>query len=154
MIAPLRESSLFEPPMNFVVHFSFPAFFRTLAGGSTVYSVAYVESSRQKPLEAATGPGLVLLTSDAGVEGGMVRVLQIRVTNNATDLSTKPPIDLAEEASEKISEFLSSKGVRVQEGVLLTVGLQDALRYWGQGTEYSLTELAELFSTGKDATLA
>lgn len=124
--------------MNFIVYFTFPAFFRTLTSGNVVYLCPFAQSRK----------GLVLLTSDAGRDNGTIRALQIVITEDS-----EKALELAVEANEKIEKFLTGKGAITQEGILLTAGLHDAIKYWGYAISYSVEELDEMFESGKDVAL-
>lgn len=127
--------------MSFLVHFGFPAFFKHLTEGSIVYCAAY--ALKDQP------DGVVLLTSDRNVPGGTIHSVQMSITGDNPDA-----LVLATSASEKIEEFLKVKGITMRAGVLLTTGLQDALRYWGRPSEgYSLTELQDLLEQGKEVSV-
>ena len=126
--------------MAFLVHFGFPEFFKDLIKGSVVYSAAY--SLKDNPT------GTVLLTSDAGVPGGTIHAVQMTITGDSlTGLA------LAVEASDKIEAFLESKGMTIRMGILLTSGLQDALRYWGTPAKYSLTDVRKMLEQGNEVAL-
>ena len=97
-------------------------FFKTLAAGSTVYSMAFSEGLEEK------AEGFLLLTSEAGVAGGTIHAIQMIIKDdNQTVALTR-----AVAAEEEIQEFLKSKGMTVHDGILLTAGMHDAVRFWGR----------------------
>ena len=134
-----------ETPMNFVLHFTIPNFVRALGPQSTFYFIAYSQTRREPETE-----GFVLLTSDAGVDGGTVHVLQLRIKTTPEENA----LDVASEAAIKIVRFLTNKGASSQMGVLLTAGLQDAIKYWGGVAAYSLQELDSILEKGKEVALS
>jgi len=134
--------------MKFLILFSFPLFFKHLAEGSKVYSVAYSEAAGSSTVPKDKAQSFVLLTSDGGIAGGIILAMQMIITGDV-----ESPLDLAVKGSDKIDEFLTGKGISVQDGVLLTAGLHEALRYWGKASIYSLDELEELLDSGKEAQL-
>jgi hypothetical protein len=126
--------------MTFLLHFGFPGFLKELARGSIVCSAAY--AFKDQPT------GTVLLTSDAGITGGTIHALQMTITGD-----TSGGLALAVEASDKIESFLVSKGMKIRVGILLTSGLQEALRYWGSSSSYSLIEVRELLEQREEVAL-
>jgi hypothetical protein len=125
--------------MTFVIHFGFPEFVQELRNGSTVYSGVY--SVKESP------NGIVLLTTDGGLQQGTIHAVQMSIKG------TQDGLTLAIEAAAPIEAFLESKGITVRDGVLLTDGLQDALRYWGTPFTYTLDDILELLEQGKEVTL-
>ena len=124
--------------MSFLIHFNIRNFVESLAAGSTVYSLAFVDPSREKP------QAIVLLTSDAGVADGRIHVIRIAIETNGED-----PLTAAGNASDKLRELLGLTGTTYRTGVLHTAGLQDALRYYGNTGLYTMKELEELIAEEK-----
>jgi hypothetical protein len=130
---------------NFIVFFAFTKFFHALHKGNTVYVAAFSRSQGDENRPA------LLLTSDAGVEGGTVRAVQLNFTETFKD-DDKTNKALSK-AFNTVQEFLESKGLRVQEGVLLTTGLNEALPNWANVPKLSIPKLRNLLRTGKDVEL-
>lgn len=78
----------------------------------------------------------------------MIHVIQIMVTDKAAD-DSEPHLVVY----EKVVGFLREKGAKIREGILLTHGLQDALKVWGQTSDYTSTEITELLESGQDVKL-
>jgi hypothetical protein len=118
--------------MSFLVYFNLQEFLQaTIKDGNTIYCAAYSLTGKSD--------GFVLLTSDAGVSGGSIHAVQITIV--AGDSPTESATDLAREAVHKFAKFLKAKGIIVGLGVFLTTGLQEAIKYWGNVTRYSLSNL-------------
>jgi hypothetical protein len=123
--------------MSFVVHFNLPEFLKDINKGSTVYCAAY--ALKDKPT------GTVLLTSDAGVPGGVIRAIQMTITGENPNA-----LALAMDAASKVRAFLQSKEIIINLGVFATSGLQEALRYWAVVPSYSLTDVDEVLKQGEE----
>jgi hypothetical protein len=139
----------YGPSMNFVIYYTFPPFIKSLKAGCTVYVTVYKETPKGSPVPNPVTFNRILLTSDAGIDGGTLHVLQILITadeSNQTYLDSKG--DPGSEAYDIIVEFLEKRDIKVSEGILLTAGLQDALSFWGRSGDYSLAEIAELRKVG------
>src|SRR5437016_3506916 len=110
--------------MRFFVNFGFPNFFRNLRVGSEVYKAVYSESN------GTESQAIVLLTSDVN---GTIHALRLRIKAEKPFALTQgdEALALASDAAGKIEEFLKNKGAISTYGLLLTAGLQDALKYWG-----------------------
>src|SRR6267154_1057618 len=114
--------------MKFLINFGFPNFVRSLgAAPSEVYKAVYTENN------GTEAHSIVLLTSDVN---GTLHVLRIsiRAEKALTMSQADEALELAADAGDKIEQFLKSKGVTLKYGLLLTAGLQEALRYWGGAT--------------------
>lgn len=131
--------------MNFVLYFTIPTFVRALAPQSTVYLIPYSQFEREQK------ESFVLLTSDAGVEGGTVRVLQLKLKVTSPE---QDALEAANDAGINIARFLRDRGVKPEIGLLLTAGLQDAIKFWGEVAEYSLEELGSILEKGKEVALS
>lgn len=140
-------------PMNFVVHLGFPPFFLSLRKGCTVYTASYTLKDDPK--------AYVILTSDAGVSGGVVHALRliIEVDGNTTTTQKEGEepkdarLEVGSRGRELVEEFLTAKGVELRIGsVLMTNGLDEALNFWSALT-HTLQELTELLEKGKDREL-
>ncbi len=101
--------------MTFFMHLSFNSFFTALAVNSIVNIVSYSQAENS----------FVLLTSDGGnVAGRPIHVLHMAI-NGGPD-----PLARASEAAKKIGAFLKTRSFRVRDGMLLTAGLNESLRFW------------------------
>jgi hypothetical protein len=136
--------------MSFLIHVGFPGFFKHLKKNSIVYTAAYSEARREE-IES-----VVLLTSDGGVENGMIHALRLGIEPDGaeTKVEADAALRLAVDACDKIEDFLTSKGLSTREGVLLTAGAQEALRYWGSSIVLKFKELEELLAQGKEVQLS
>jgi len=113
---------------------NFPVFFKHLTAGSTVYSMAYSEGLEEK------AEAFLLLTSELGVAGGTIHAIQMIIKDDKEALA----LPRAVAAEEKMKNFLKSKSMIVHDGLLLTAGLHDALRFWGRAVKYNLSSLEEM----------
>lgn len=114
--------------MTFIVHLSFIAFCRDLVKGSVVYSAVYSRKDE---------PGVtLLLTSEVS---DRIHAVQLTITD-----------DREVDSLRLIEGFLKENDITMNRGgVLLTDGLQDALRYWGSRLEHNLQELKQILEGGK-----
>lgn len=133
--------------MNFIIYFGITTFSKTLKAGSTAYIVPFALPGRT-PTE---GKGYVLITTDAGVEGGTIHALQIEISNIPEE--GIGAIDFAIQASDMVAGFLKSRRMNVIRGVLSTAGLHESLQYWGQVARYSVTEVGKVLASIKKKAL-
>ena len=122
-------------PMNFVIHYSFWSFIEQLKPDSRAYVAAF--SSRQYP------KGYVIATSDGGTDGGTAHSIKIYLSDAPASDDLDVAVLNAVKALEVVQKFLTSKGVVVHSGVLLTAGMADALDQWATTEEISISDLAK-----------
>lgn len=116
--------------MSFLIRFGFLDFVNGLAAGSTVYGLAFTEKRLQ------TAESIVLLTSDAGSKVGPIHAIRIEIEGDGTDA-----LALAGKAHDKLEELLRLKRMTWRQGALMTEGLNDAIRYFGNSGPYSMKEI-------------
>lgn len=116
--------------MNFLIRFGFSSFIKGLDAGSTVYGVAFTEAREPK------AEGIVLFTSDAGTIGGPIHALRLQIETNGGDEGTATT-----EAFDKLKELLVLEGMNAASGALLTEGLDEALRLYGNAGPTNLKEI-------------
>lgn len=118
--------------MPFLIRFGFTSFIKGLFGGSTVYGIGFTETSRPNPT------GIVMLTSDAGTLGGTIHAIRVEIDPEGGDVET-----VTREVYDKMAEVLVLEGMTVQRGVLLTEGLDEAFRLYGNSGPTTIRELEE-----------
>jgi hypothetical protein len=130
--------------MSFVVHLTFPAFFKALTKGSIVYSASYSLGSEPKKL-------FIVLTADLGVPGGAIHAVKFVIkTESDVKEDEEKSNSLAKQARQAAEQFLSAKGAAVHpNGVLLAVGLEESLDRWETG-EFDFQEFLKIFESGKE----
>jgi hypothetical protein len=135
ILQPPRYDWLWRTHMNFVIHFNFGGFIGGIAPNSLVYTTAFTES--RTPERELT----LLLTTESGVQGGTVHALRLSIdTEGETEL-----LPLAEKALKMIRELLVLVGMTWSQGMLLTEGLDGALRQYGKSiTRPTLALLREV----------
>jgi hypothetical protein len=125
--------------MSFVIHFNLADFMEVLSANSVVYSVSYTETALGKT------DAVVVLTSDAGLAGGPVHAARLIIDAEKGDEAS------VVSTAEKFGELLELKGMIWHQGIMLTEGLREALRYYGKtGVSYSGKQLDELLIKEKE----
>ena len=98
--------------------------------GSKVYGIGFAEGPKTK------SQGVVKFTSDAGTPSGPLHAVRLQVDLNGGD-----ELETVGEAFDKLVGFLESEGMLVERGVLLTEGLNEALRLYGNAGPTTLKEI-------------
>lgn len=132
----LAAPSLGPLHVNFLIHIYIPEFFEALEPEATVCLVAFTQPSKP-PQEC------LLLTSDAGIDGGTVHAIKLSLADAKTDDADK----IARQAFRHVQEYVRRKGMKAAEGVLLTAGLQEALEYWANSPRVTLAQLEQFVRT-------
>jgi hypothetical protein len=120
--------------MNFAVYQDLESFVGILKAGNVVYLTAYSQGG-----EAPTS--YLLITTDAGVEGGTVHAMLIRVLEKPDDITAAV---FAGNAFKKMQLFLSGAGIKVIEGFVATAGLEESLNTWRHAGGLSLENLTKI----------
>jgi hypothetical protein len=116
--------------MNFLIRFNFSSFFKGLAAGSTVYGVGFAEGPKEKAV------GVVLFTSEGGTKDGPIHAVRLQI-----DLNGGEELKVVDEAFDKLVAYLVREGMSVERGILMTEGLQDSLRLYGNAGPTNLKEI-------------
>src|SRR6476661_1112907 len=117
---PARRTTDFRygPSMNFVIYYTFPPFIKPLKAGCTVYITAYRENPGGSPNPNPITYNRILLTSDAGVDGGTLHVLQMSISEEPIPINIdSASSDPGSDAYDIIVEFLQKRGIKVSEGI-------------------------------------
>ncbi len=126
--------------MNYVVYFNFEGFFSVLKADVTVHVAAFSLATASEGFK-----GQLLITTDAGVEGGTVHAIQIVLLDKAED--SNKALAVASRGYDVVRDFLKSEfGVKVNLGTLSTAGLHESIRFWGQVIRYDVAKLSELLA--------
>lgn len=124
--------------MNFIIHFNIIDFVKAIPAESIVYSVAFTETL------GGEAEALITLTSDAGLAGGTIHALRFSIEANGADESTA-----LGGAFDKVSDLLILKRITRRQGLMLTEGLNEALRFYSKTLRYSVQQLDQLLKREK-----
>ena len=124
-------------PMNFIIHIFPPEFFEALNPGSIVCVANFTGKKDGRPKLST------LLTTDSGIDGGTIHTMQLTFTDTAEDYTV-----LSAQVFSLLSDSLEKKEMVVVEGVLATVGLKEALEYWGTVPRISVSQLTQFLEVG------
>ncbi|HEV7682491.1 MAG TPA: hypothetical protein VGO68_10250 [Pyrinomonadaceae bacterium] len=107
--------------MSFLIRLTLDSFVEGLPTESTVYMAGYTETTDEK------AEGIILLTSNGGIEGGTIHTLRMRFELTETE-------DIPETVVTNVRQLLTLRGLTWSRGILLTEGLNETLK------EYSNTD--------------
>jgi hypothetical protein len=140
---PVSVSLNCVPFMNFIIYLSFGSFVTVLKPNLTVYLAAFTQGS------GPTETGYLLVTTEAGVEGGTVHSLQIRLMRSSDDDSTSS-LDLSQRAYDLVEEFLKIRQIKIRDGLISTAGLEESLEHWRHSGGFTLDQLSRLIDRYKE----
>ena len=125
--------------MTYLIRFKLDAFIKDLQPGSTVYSVAFTDH------EAPKTRGFVLLTSVGGNVGGTIHAVRLRIEPDNGDAANQT-LDIL----YKLDELLKLEDMTIARGVLLTEGLVEDIKAYGNVDPTSLKDIEDLISRKKE----
>lgn len=121
--------------MSFLIRLSFGSFIEDIPAGSTVYVAAFTQGTADK------ARAFVLLTTDVS---GVIHAVRLRFELGGSDAG-----EIAIDASGKLKTILGLKGIAWSTGVLLTVGLEDALPSYSNTDLVSIEQLDNFIAKAK-----